>query len=206
MSTSKGKANSQPARNLIKMKLGYSTVFDWKKLRQTSRKIGYRTITTKTFIMPDGLPDEYATHGAPGSQSAAVVALTPDYQVVAARQFRPGPEKIFDELPGGAVEEGENPLDAARRELKEETGYEPGRIEPLGTVWRDAYINSRANYFIAYDCVRTGDPKPDDREFVETALITIDELLTVARSGRMSDVPGVFLAYETLLKIQTEAL
>ena len=180
-------------------------MLDWKKLRQTSQKIGYRAITTKTFMMPDGQPDEYATHGAPGDQSAAVVALTPDYQVVVARQFRPGPEKVFDELPGGAVEEGESPLEAACRELKEETGYEPGRIELLGTNWRDAYINGQANYFIAYDCVKIGDPKPDEREFVETALITIDELLNVARGGHMSDVPGVFLAYEKLLKIQAEA-
>lgn len=154
--------------------------------------------------MPDGLEDEYTTYGAPGSQSAAVIALTPNHQVVIARQFRPGPEKVFDELPGGAVEKDESPLKAACRELKEETGYEPGRIEPLGTDWRDAYTNIRSNYFIAYDCVKTDDPNPDDREFVELALITIDELLHNAKHARMSDSPAVLLAYETLRNIQSE--
>lgn len=178
-------------------------MLDWKKLRQTSQKVGYKSVTTKIFKMPDGLEDEYTIYGAPGSQSAAVIALTPDYRVVIARQFRPGPEAIFDELPGGSVEKGESPLDAARRELKEETGYEPGRIEPLGTNWRDAYINGRSNYFIAYDCVKTGAPQPDEREFIELALITIEELLHNATHARMSDSPAVLLAYETLREIQS---
>ena len=51
---------------------------------------------------------------------AAVLALTKDKQVVLIRQFRHGAQDVFLEFPGGVVEDGENPLDGARRELIEE--------------------------------------------------------------------------------------
>ena len=65
--------------------------------------------------------------------STAVFALTTSNQVILARQFRPGPNAVLDELPGGAIEGGETPEQAGERELLEETGYR-GKVEKVSEI------------------------------------------------------------------------
>ncbi len=176
----------------------------WKRIEPTVvQKIGHRTIVSKTFHMPDGKIATFETIAAEHSQCIATVALTADNKVIIARQYRPGPELIFEELPGGGVEAGEEPEAAARRELLEETGYEAGRMEHLGTLYKDAYTNTTWNFFLARECRMTNiSQRLDIDEHIEVACISIEQLLENARSGRMSDVTAVFIAYEQLKSIQ----
>src|SRR5581483_5446424 len=91
----------------------------WKRVEPTIvTKIDYRHVVVKTFEVP-GKDKKLtiATFLSEGKQAAAVIALTKDKKVVVARQFRHGPEKIMDEIPGGGVEPGEDPEAGARREL-----------------------------------------------------------------------------------------
>jgi len=178
----------------------------WKRIEPTIvSKIGYRTIVTKTFAMPDGRVAHFQTVDAESTHGAGVIAFTKDTQVIVARQFRAGPEKMMDEIPGGGAEPGEDFMAAAVRELEEETGYQPGKIEPLGIIYKDAYFNATWHYFLATDCRLTASGQnPDDGEHVETRLISIDEFINNARSGRMTDTEAVFLAYEKLLKLKGE--
>lgn len=173
----------------------------WKKLHEHVRHVGYRTILFKTYELPDGSQKEYTTYGQPGDSSASVIALTPDGQVVIAKQFRTGPEQIMYDLPGGDVDPGETPMQAAARELREETGYEAERIEYLGGVYRDAYSNVIGHCFIAYECRLTSSQMFDEGEFVEVELISIKQLLENARSTRMTDPSAILLAYERLQRM-----
>ena len=68
-----------------------------------------------------------------------VIPLTPAQEVVLIRQHRHGIREVTLEIPGGIVEPGDSPQEAARRELREETGLAVGRAEPLGIYW-DRYF------------------------------------------------------------------
>jgi ADP-ribose pyrophosphatase len=181
-----------------------SKTHDWQKVGQRRRSIGFRTLVFKTFRLPDGKQYEFTTYGEQGGQDIAVIALTPgpEHEVVVARQFRPGPEKVMDELPGGAVDPGEDLGTAAKRELLEETGYQTDRpLEYLGPAYRDAYNNATAHYFLARDCVKTAAQSLEPAEFVEVAHISIDQLFRNAREGHMTDAPAVLMAYDKLLSL-----
>ncbi len=175
---------------------------EWKKYSERIEKIGYKQVTLKNFEMPDSELAEFTTWGTRTS-NVAVIALTAAANVVVARQFRPGPERILDELPGGGVEEGEELAVAAARELLEETGYvsdEP--LEPLGSACRDAYTNEANHYFLARNCTRKAEQSLDDHEFVEIAEISIDTLIQNAKTANMSDAVAVLMAYNILMEFK----
>lgn len=177
----------------------------WVRVEPTKvEKIGWRIIVTKTFMMPDGATANFQTLSAEGTHCIATIALTPDKRVIVAHQFRPGPEKILDELPGGGVESDDIDFEAAaRRELLEETGYEAGSMQFLGNDYKDAYQNATWHFFLATDCVSRPDGQTlDNHEHIETRLITIDELLDNAKNGRMTDASAVFLAYDKLMQLK----
>lgn len=164
-------------------------------------KVGWRVLIRKVFKDPDGKKQEYYTKDSPNRVSVAVIALTPDNNVVIAEQFRPGPELIMQELPGGGAETDEDLQDAVLRELHEETGYSVGSIEPLGKVYKDAYTNTSSHYFLARDCVKNAEQHTDEGEFINIKEISIRQLFDNAYTAKMTDSEAVFLGYEKLRSI-----
>lgn len=176
----------------------------WQRIKPTKiQKVGYRKIISKTFKMPDGSVKTFETHFNNGS---CVIALTPENKVIVVRQFRPGPEMIMDELPGGALEEGESPEQAMRRELLEETGYETGTMQYLGVAYYDAYTSGKRHCFLAKNCKLSNKTKqPDADEYIEIKEISISELLKNARAGLLTDPGPVLFAYHELAKLQKKS-
>jgi 8-oxo-dGTP pyrophosphatase MutT (NUDIX family) len=81
------------------------------------------------------------------------------------------------EFPGGVIEPGETPEMAAVRELREETGYEPGKIEKIGEFSPNpAIMSNRVHIFLAGELHNTGAQNPDEGEYVETITVDTDEV------------------------------
>src|SRR5262245_40026071 len=85
-----------------------------------------------------------------------VVALTEERRLVVGRQYRFGTRAVTLEIPGGVIDAGEPPEEAARRELREETGFTAPRWSLLGIVEPNpAFQNNRCHHFLAEGAQRT---------------------------------------------------
>jgi 8-oxo-dGTP pyrophosphatase MutT (NUDIX family) len=115
-----------------------------------------------------------------------VVAITADQKVVVVRQFRFGTSAITTEVPGGMVDAGENPLAAAMRELREETGYASDNWHYLGAVEPNpAFMDNLCHHYLAYPAEKTQDLDLGDGEDIVVALVTLAELRMDVRQGAL---------------------
>jgi ADP-ribose pyrophosphatase len=113
-----------------------------------------------------------------------VVAVTLDQRIILVRQFRFGMNALSLEIPGGVIEEGEDPIAAGIRELSEETGYGGGRVRLLGSVNPNPAIqDNRCHFVLVEDAVPTDPTNWDDDEEIQVSTAPVAEALALARSG-----------------------
>jgi 8-oxo-dGTP pyrophosphatase MutT (NUDIX family) len=124
---------------------------------------------------------------------AAVLCVTSDGRVALVRQYRHGLGAESWELPAGTLEPGEDPLSAAQRELREETGYASDAWHPLLTASIDPSRQvSRAHFYAALGARCVSAPALDSSEDLETVLVSKAELLSMVDGGRL--VHGIHIA------------
>lgn len=116
-----------------------------------------------------------------------VIALTRENEVVLIEQFRHGIGQITLEIPGGMVDEGENPQTAAQRELLEETGFSADEFVLLGKSHPNPAINNNLVYhYLAVDCEKTRETSFDDHESVVTKLVSLDNVDELVAKGEIT--------------------
>lgn len=126
--------------------------------------------------------DEF--HLIEGPSWAAALAIDDDGGVVVVEQYRHGAQGPSLELPAGVIEPGEDPGDAARRELREETGYEAARWEPLLAIHTEpARHTTRAHFYVGRGARRIDDQRLDDAEDIAVRVVPAAELVQLALTG-----------------------
>jgi ADP-ribose diphosphatase len=117
---------------------------------------------------------------------AAIVAVTPDLRIPLVRQYRPAVETNVLELPSGAIDPGEAPEAAARRELLEESGCEAGELVLLGQLHVDSgRLETQQWAFFAPDVLVVNE-HPTDEEELELTFVTLGELKDLVIRGEFN--------------------
>ncbi len=137
-----------------------------------------------------------------------VIALTPDGRLVLVRQFRYGTDSFSLEIPGGVMDAGENPLETAVRELREETGYAGTAATPLGSVHPNPAIQSNRAHFVFVDqAVPAHALEWDADEEIAVVTLPVDEVFALARNGGITHalVLNALLLFEPHWQARREA-
>lgn len=149
--------------------------------------------------LPDGreATREYIRH--PGA--VVIVAVLPDGRLLFERQFRYPLRRVFIELPAGKIDADEDILECARRELREETGFEADEWRHLGVMHPCiGYSDERIEIFLARGLHHVG-ASLDDGEFLELLMLDPDESERAIRAGEITDgksIAALFLALPQL--------
>lgn len=123
--------------------------------------------------------------------ASAVVALTETGKIVLVRQYRTAIDRVTVEIPAGKLDPGEDPIDCARRELLEETGFKAARLRHLTTIaTTPGFCDEVIHIYMATGLTFEG-ANPDDDEFVNVDLVPLSELIDAVLDGRIEDAKTV---------------
>lgn len=159
----------------------------------TEKKISSRQVfdgvVVKLFVdeveLPDGKKSVREVVRHPGA--VCVIPVTDNGEVIMVRQYRYAFGQPLLEVPAGKLEPGEDPLEAAMRELEEETGTVAKSIEHIGELYTTvAIIDEKIQMYLATGLTYKN-AHPDDGEFLEVEKIPLDTLVSMVMNGEIKD-------------------
>jgi ADP-ribose pyrophosphatase len=169
------------------MSLPGPEVSRWEKLKQamqTSTRI-FDLLSVRYRHPARGIERDFVVVRAPDWVN--VIALTVDGRIVLVRQFRFGVDDFTFEIPGGVIEAGEDPIVAARRELREETGYIGSKATLLGSVRPNPAFQSNSCHIVLVDEVELSQPAEwDPDEEIQVTIEFVEDVFQMARAGRIT--------------------
>ena len=180
-------------KNLVEKKLSSEPVFDGVLLH----------VRKDDVELPNGhkAVREWIKH--PGA--SAVIPLLPDNQIILVRQFRYAVGKVTLEVPAGKLDiVGEDPIECAKRELSEETGYSAEKIWKLTTIATTVGFSDEYIHLFAASDLKPGKIHPDSDEFINVVKIPLTAALQMVESGKIFDAKSavsiLLLAKQVFLK------
>ena len=137
--------------------------------------------------------------------ASAVIPLLPDNQIILVRQFRYPVGKVTLEVPAGKLDiAGEDPVECAKRELSEETGYSAGKIWKLTTIATTVGFTDEYIHLFAASDLTAGKIHPDSDEFINAVKVPLIAAVQMVESGKIFDAKSavaiLLLAKQVFLK------
>ncbi len=172
--------------DLTEKKLSSKLIYDGRILR----------LHVDTVELPNGKQAlrEVADH--PGG--VAIVAIDRDGSVLTVKQYRYAFSRVMEEIPAGKLERGEDPDEAALRELREETGAVPERFEKLGELIVSPGAYGEVLHLYLAEGLEFGEASPDEDEFLDLVRTPFEEMVRRVTDGELADaktVAGVLKAW-----------
>ena len=151
-----------------------------------------------TVQLPNGkVYDEYYILSYPTWIN--VVAETEDGELILERQYRHGLGVVSTEICAGVVEEGETPLQAAQRELEEETGYIAEELELITEMYGSpGFSNEKISIYMA-NSLKVGEMHLDDDEFIELVYYDVDDIKDMLKNKYFEDAKTIIALQHLLL-------
>ena len=167
-------------------------------MKVTDSRVVYRgsvfSVRRDEISMPDGTTAvrEVADH----ADAVAVVAVDGEGNVLLERQYRHPAGKVLLEIPAGSIEPGEDPEEAVRREMQEETGFLPRTVKRLGGFYSaPGWVTEYLYLYLAADLVPSR-LMAEDTEEIKLEIVPPDQVPELIRSGEIEDsktVAGLLL-------------
>ena len=134
---------------------------------------------------------------------AAVLLINVKNEILLIKQFRYAYDEIIYEIPAGKLELNEDPYEAAKRELEEETGYKSDSLESLGIIYPTCgYSSEKIHLYLAKN-VKKGIKHLDDDEFIETKFIPLEEVEKMIINNEIKDAKTICAISNYLLKYKS---
>ncbi|OIJ10737.1 ADP-ribose pyrophosphatase [Anaerobacillus alkalilacustris] len=140
--------------------------------------------------LPNGEHSKREIIKHPGA--VAVIAVTKDKKILLINQFRKPLEKELVEIPAGKLEPGEDPLECAKRELEEETGYRPKDLKLVTSFYTSPGFANELVYIYFTNEMELGEVNCDEDEFLEVIEVTLDEAEELIEKQVIHDAKTVF--------------
>ena len=137
------------------------------------------------ILLPNGNKGVREVVRHPGA--VCVLPLTDDGEVIFVNQFRYALNKVTLEVPAGKLEKGEDPQEAALRELSEETGIEAKKIIPMGALYTTPALMDEIIYMYIATDLSQGEQHLDEDEFVNAIKIPLDKAVEMVMNGEIRD-------------------
>ncbi|MBI1278153.1 MAG: NUDIX domain-containing protein [Anaerolineaceae bacterium] len=147
------------------------------------------TLDLNEVELPDGQHQMREIIVHPGA--TALIALDNQNRILLVRQFRSAAAVVMSEIPAGVLNAGEDPMEAAVRELQEETGYKPGKIERLGGFYTaPGYTTEYIHLYIARELAESRLPADED-EFIEVERVSLENAMNMIEQGKITDAKTI---------------
>ena len=137
------------------------------------------------ILLPNGNKGVREVVRHPGA--VCVLPLTENGEVIFVNQFRYALNKVTLEVPAGKLEKGEDPQEAALRELSEETGIEAKKIVPMGALYTTPALMDEIIYMYIATDLSQGEQHLDEDEFVNALKIPLDKAVEMVMNGEIRD-------------------